>query len=387
MKAPESGRLLTTRLPVLIRLADILGLDDLAALTGSTSVPTASVRKIGHEMIPEVLTAMLDRVETSAAPPSVRALAARVEDTWRLWRSSSAMQSVVAPLLGDLVRDLRTACQVLEGADRRGALVEMARVYHLVQVFAAYSPTGELVWLAADRALRAAEDADDVAAIGVATWYFGHIWRATGQPERAEAEMMGAAALMDHGDPDQRSSWGQLQLGIALAAAPLGRSGDAWRHWDAASRTVDTVDPDTVDPSTQVGLSRASVDAYAVSIEVDLFQTREAIRRAERLDLTGLRSRGRRATTWLSVARAYGLRGDRDAAVHMLGRARRESTEITRRHPTTLALLDDYVRRPEALGAEARDLAVELGIGGQVRWWRSRAGTHSPCRNSLNLAT
>jgi transcriptional regulator with XRE-family HTH domain len=34
VKALETGRLLTPRLPMLIRLAEVLGIDDLSALTG-----------------------------------------------------------------------------------------------------------------------------------------------------------------------------------------------------------------------------------------------------------------------------------------------------------------------------------------------------------------
>jgi hypothetical protein len=58
-------------------------------------------------------------------------------------------------------------------------LVELARVYHVVQLYLAHQPYPELVWLAADRAMLAAQDADDPAAMTVAAGYHAHVHRTT----------------------------------------------------------------------------------------------------------------------------------------------------------------------------------------------------------------
>lgn len=79
---------------------------------------------------------------------------------------------------------------------RRAALAEQARVYPLAQNFFAFQPAEQLVWLAADRAMTAATDADDPAAIAAAAWYYVHVYRACAQPDAAEDVLASAASLL-----------------------------------------------------------------------------------------------------------------------------------------------------------------------------------------------
>jgi hypothetical protein len=81
--------------------------------------------------------------------------------------------------------DTRAAGRALDGTPRRRVLTELARVYSLTQCFLAYQPAAELVWLAADRAMVAAQEADDPLAIAAAAWYYGAIYREVGQSDRA----------------------------------------------------------------------------------------------------------------------------------------------------------------------------------------------------------
>ncbi|MGH3772311.1 MAG: helix-turn-helix domain-containing protein [Pseudonocardiaceae bacterium] len=83
VKAVETDRLLTPRLPMLLRLADVLGITDLAQLTGDQSIPVASISKGTHDAMGAVATAMINAVRVPAAEqPSVGALTARVDQAW-----------------------------------------------------------------------------------------------------------------------------------------------------------------------------------------------------------------------------------------------------------------------------------------------------------------
>lgn len=361
VKALESGRLLMPRLPMLLRLADVLGVTELADLTGGVSLPTAAVRKVPHEAVPSLLDAVMAPVAPPESAPAVVALTARVDQAWQIWHTSPTERSAVAVVLPALVTELRAALLVLSGAQRRQALVELARTYHLVQLVAAFTPAVELVWLAADRALAAAQEAEDPAALAAATWYYGHVWRSAGQPDRAEGLARLAAEQLDLGQVEHRARFGQLHIGMALAVAQRGETGTARRYLDKSEEIARSLGPHYAHPWLMFG--PAAVEVHTVEALAATFQLGEAVDRAERLDPSALPSRTRRSVAWRSAARAYALRGEHTAAMHLLKRAAGDSRDTTRHSPVTLELLDDLGHRPGALGREARQMAVELGLG------------------------
>ena len=182
VKSLESGRLLTLRLPMLLRLAEVLNISDLASLTGEQSLPVASVTRAGHVAVEGVAAAMQRTTVTAGEPTSADMLRGRVDQAWRLWHGSTSERTAVAAVLPDLIGEARVTARRLDGAARRQALVELARVYHLAQLYAAHQPYPELVWLAADRAMAAAQDADNPDAIAVSA---GPMPTCTGRPLRS----------------------------------------------------------------------------------------------------------------------------------------------------------------------------------------------------------
>ena len=58
VKAVETGRLETPRLPLLLRLAEVLGVTDLAKLTGEQKLATAVFAGSAHEALPPVAQAL-----------------------------------------------------------------------------------------------------------------------------------------------------------------------------------------------------------------------------------------------------------------------------------------------------------------------------------------
>lgn len=76
VKALEAGKILPPRLPMLIRLAEVLGISDLADLTGRQSLPLASISKAGHAQTPTVASVM-------RRPPAVNPLLSEQVRRWR----------------------------------------------------------------------------------------------------------------------------------------------------------------------------------------------------------------------------------------------------------------------------------------------------------------
>ncbi len=59
VKAVENGRLMMPRLPLLLRIAEVLHVRELATLTGDLSIPTGEWDKASHERTPAVVKAFL----------------------------------------------------------------------------------------------------------------------------------------------------------------------------------------------------------------------------------------------------------------------------------------------------------------------------------------
>ena len=297
------GTRLPPRLPLLVKLAEALAVDDVAVLAGTdmdlggaASVPVSSFARIPHDAVPAIREAVRDPLLTvPASPVDVAALAARAADAWLLWHHSPQHRTDVGRILPRLVTDARVAARVAEGQDRRAASAVLADVYALVQHEVVWASEAELTWTAADRAMTAAQDADTPAA-GRAAWTLGMVQRSAGDTDSALALARDAAGLLEQrledADDELRALYGALQLHAATTAARAGREGDAWRHWDAASGTADRLPSGYHHPWAMFGGS--NVKLHAVSISADLSRSSEARSRAEEIDPEEIPSRERR---------------------------------------------------------------------------------------------
>lgn len=107
----------------------------------------------------------------------------------------------------------------------------------------------------------------------------------------------------------------------------------------------------------------AAVDAYAVTLDVDLVRPGEAARRAAAMTYSAIPSRTRQAGGLIEAARAHMLRRDEIAAVHLLGRAVRASYDTVHHHPYARSAAMELATRRGTLGEDARELALAIGVG------------------------
>ncbi|RAY15262.1 DNA-binding protein [Actinomadura craniellae] len=332
VKGLETGRLLQPRLPMLLRLAEVLEITDLADLTGEQKLSVATYGKASHEALSAVSDAVTDYplIPRDAEPEGVAALAARVGQAWELWHGARRQRTAVSVVLPGLIRDLGSAVRLHDGADRRAALALLAQVYHLTQLYLAFQPAPELVHLVGDRAMMAAQDADDPLAIAAAAWYMNHIFRDAGDRDAARIELATrAAGLLRPADGGEHLAlWGLLNLAIALSHARSGREGDALRYWDKAGEAARGLGGDYSHPWLIFG--SGMVDAYAVTIQADLTHGGEATRQADRLDLDAMPSATRRSFHLMETARGYLMRREHVATVHLLKKAWNESPDTAR---------------------------------------------------------
>ncbi|MEV4414080.1 helix-turn-helix transcriptional regulator [Catellatospora sp. NPDC049609] len=362
VKAVENGRILQPRLPMLLRLAEVLGVTDLAELTGSGSMPVAALTKAASVPGDRVVAVMTSHARPSArTEPDVDRFLGRVDQAWQLWHTAPAGKAAIAAVLPDLLVEARATVAHLDGTARRRAGTGVARTYHLAQQLFAFSPHPEMVWLSADRAMAAAQDSDDPAAIAAAAWYYAHVYRSSGQLGMAHDVVVDATAELDphSGEAEQLARWGKLQLAAARTHSKAGEEGLAWQCWDRAKRAADALPAGYMHPWLMFGA--AEVAATAVGMEADLFHPGRAIRRSATLDLGGLPAH-RRAAAYIDIARAYQLTGDPVGLVHMIGKALRENLDVTEREPFVRQALLDLVDNGGPVRDDARELALVVGL-------------------------
>lgn len=332
VKAIETGRQLPPRLPMLVRIAQVLHVGDLADLTGETTMPLAGYARPAHEAMPAVAVALTTyKLDGDGEPLSADALAAQVSQAWELWHGSSNHRTAVATVLPTLLRNAQHSARHLAEIERRRALAQLAQVYHLAQLYLSFQPRQELVYLTGDRAMSAAQDADDPRAIAGASWYLNHVFRDAGERHEARVELAehASALLRPEDGEEDLARWGILRLAAALSYAKIGRDGDAWRYWDEADRAARALGDCYSHPWLIFG--RGMVDAYGVTMSTDLMRGGEAVRRADQLDsLDTMPSRTRRSFHLIETARAYDLRREPVAVVSLLRRAVDVSPETAR---------------------------------------------------------
>lgn len=364
VKALETGRLLTPRLPLLLRLADVLGVTDLADLTGDERLSAATYTKAAHEQLPAIARALASyTINGTDEPADVAGLSTRVAQTWELWHGTRRQRTAIAGLLPDLLRNAGTTVRRVEGADRRAALALEAQVNHLTQLFVSFQPAPELVFLTCDRAMTAAQDADDPVAMAAAAWYVNHVYRSAGEQHEARVQLaLGTAQLLDpERNTEERALFGLMHLAAALSYAKIGREGDAWRHWDHADRAAAALGDDYVHPWLMFG--RGIVDAYTVTMLVDLARGSEAVRRADRLELGSIPSATRRSVHLIETARAYHQCREYLACVTLLRRAHDESPDTSGFNLfTRSAVLDLAEHGGATVRPDAQALARELQL-------------------------
>ena len=331
LKGIETGRRLPPRLPTLVRLAEALGVGDVALLAGTdldlgdaVSIPLASFSRIPHAAVPAIRDAVREPLlSVPEARPDLPGLAARAAQAWRLWHGSPTHRTDVGRVLPALLRESRVAVRQTEGDEHRTASALLSDVYALVQHEIVWASEPELIWVVADRGVTAAHAADRPVPLAGAAWTLAIVQRSMGDLDGALALVNEAADLLhprlEDGPVELQAMYGALQLHAATTAARDGREGDALRHLDEAQTTADRLPAGYHHPWTQFGASNVAV--HAVSVRADLSKSSAARDQARRIDPDIIPSRERRARLMVETARTYHRQRDHSAALDWLERA------------------------------------------------------------------
>ncbi|WP_338677815.1 helix-turn-helix transcriptional regulator [Streptomyces sp. SCSIO 30461] len=369
VRAIEEGRLKVPRLEVVLRMAEILRVRDLADLTGDQSAHVSLFTGPGHPR----LAAVQDAVNTFPLTgvreaPSAEHLQARLARAWAARHSAPNHREVVGALLPDLIRDAQLAVRQADSAgDRRASQSALAEVYSLSQFFVAYQPDAALLWRVAERGMVAAQESEDPHAIGVAAWLVTQAHRDSGPArfDAADAVNLETLAylepLLPEASDDVLAVAGALTFEAGYTAARRGDTGAAWRYWDTAGDMAGRLPVDYYHPITS--FSRAIIGAHAVTVAVELHAGGESVRQAARADASTIPSRPRRARHRIEEARGYQLDGQPDVALATLAQAHEAAPETIKYNGYAKRIvLEETQAKSPARRRRASDLAVKLGL-------------------------
>ncbi|WP_223776965.1 transcriptional regulator [Streptomyces sp. 135] len=353
-------------LPILYALAQELGVPTAALL--SEQPPT-------EEESADTAEAAVGRAllgygpPFSAGPATAVELRDRVEAAWQFWqtagdRFTQAAQTLPV-LVADVERTVRAARAGADPAERRGVLRVAADLYCLLRSYLRRTGRVDLATIAADRAMRAAEDADDPLRIATAQWNLGHVLLAAGQPAEAEELALRAAENVTTArmpEAERTAMSGALQL-VAVVGAARRR-----RWWEARDRLVQHAAPAarTVLDSSNVGwtvFGPTNVALHALSIDMEAGETGEALHTADAIDTSDLPSVEREFTFGLEVAACHSQRRDDAAVLLALLGLEAAAPEDLARTPLARQLVLTVIRRARAMHArQAEQLAVRMGV-------------------------
>ncbi|MFJ9752605.1 helix-turn-helix domain-containing protein [Streptomyces chartreusis] len=352
---------------VLARLAAELGVP-LAALLTEEFAEEATVPLTAA---PAVARALMGYGPSSSSDPERPALLReRVERAWRSWQSSKDRFTEADGVLPDLIGDVEHAVRAYRRGNDARALREVLRVaadlYGLLRSYCRRAGRLDLSLMVADRAIRAAEDADDPVRIAAAQWNLGHVLLSHSEPGAIEEAKDVALHAVEQlrksaATAKVKAVEGALELVAVVADARL-------RHWWKARQRLELR---ALPLAAEVGegnvqwtvFGPTNVHMHAMSIEMLAGEAAEGLRVADQVDASLLPSRERQFTFGLEVARCYDLRRD-DAAVlvHLLGLEELAPEDLARSPLARTMILDLQKRVRPTLRRQVTGLAERLQL-------------------------
>ncbi|WP_245606357.1 transcriptional regulator [Streptomyces himastatinicus] len=271
-------------------------------------------------------------------------------------------------VLPDLIAETEHAARAHRSTDGAGARRDVMRVtadlYFLLRSYLRRTGRIDLSMMAADRAVRAAEEADDPLRVAAAQWNLGHVLLAAREPDGAEQVALRAVEELSRArlpDPERIAMSGALQLVAVMAEARR-------REWSAARVRQRT---HARPAARRVGegnimwtvFGPTNVDLHEVSIEMEAGDTNEALHVADEVDTSSLPSMERSFTFNLEVARCHNLRREDAAVLLSLLELEDLAPEDLARTALARELMLTVVRRGRTTHArQAEKLAERVGV-------------------------
>jgi transcriptional regulator with XRE-family HTH domain len=296
-------------------------------------------------MAPRRLSRLLYRPAETSTPPDPTASARFTEQVWFEYQAGR-----IGRVVAELPELIRTA-QLLEdepGSDRAGWAVS-ARVHHLAATTLSKVGESDLSWIAAERALHAAEQADDPLVLASAARAGTHAFLANGRYD--DALSLGTTAAgwlrerMSEHDPAALSLFGMLHLRTAVAA---GRHNDRSTARELLDHATDAAEQLGEDGNYwQTGFGPTNVELHRLSVALDLGDIAYVVDRAPQISAENMPAE-RTATHLIDTGRALSLVARDDEALTSFLDAEQIAPQLVRHSPVVREAVKAMHRRAPA---------------------------------------
>ncbi|MEV2274342.1 helix-turn-helix domain-containing protein [Nocardiopsis sp. NPDC049922] len=310
----------------------------------------------GHPALTAVFgTQQLDK------PVELSDLRERVDKAWKLVHAAS---------YGELSEELSALIPALEGHVRRSSVEPeayglLARAYQAAASTLARQDEHDAAWVAADRAMQAAERAGLPLEVVAGVFRLAHTFLRIGRLDQAEHAAEGAVdALRTQWEAgtlpvEGKSLFGALCLVCAVISAREGDRAGTHRWIDRAREIAEEIGEDRNDFGTEFGPTNVGV--HAVSTSVDLGDAGMALDLATGVDTSGL-SPERQSRFLLDQARAYTQRRQVGEAVKALLNGEKLAPEQVRTHPLARQTIRDLIQLSRTPSADLVALAERAAV-------------------------
>ncbi|MFD1534228.1 helix-turn-helix transcriptional regulator [Pseudonocardia aurantiaca] len=342
-----------------VSLGDLLGqpvlmedepeLDDVPAIRDALMAPARLSRVLYGQPSPATV------IEPSRA-------AQLVEFAWSDYQRGR-LGLVVAHLPG-LIRAAQQLEDTASGSTdtvRRQSWSVSARTHHLAATALSKVGEADLSWIAAERAMRAADRSDDVLVLASTARAATHALLAVGRFEDAvdvgETAERWLVARAEQGDPEALSLFGMLHLRTAVAAARLQDRAGASELLDKAQLAADRLGEDADHWKTSFGPTNVAL--HRLSVGLDLGDVGWMAEHGPRVGAENMPVE-RRVTHLIDVARAMSHLARDSEALDMLLSAERESPALFRHNAAVREAVKAMYRRAPVTGGMRSSQLLEL---------------------------
>lgn len=244
------------------------------------------------------------------------------------------------------------------GADyRRGAWSASARTHHLAATTLCKLGEADLSWIAAERAMQAADRSDDPLVLASAARAGTHALLELGRLDDAvklgEAASVWLRTHLDEQDPAALSLYGMLYLRTAVAAARKQDRSTATELLGLAARAAARLGYDG--NHWQTGFGPTNVELHRLSVALDLGDVAVVAEKGQSVRAENMPVE-RRVSHQVDVARALHMMARDEEALTALLSAEREAPSLVRHHPAVRETVKTMVRRAPASGGRSSSL-------------------------------